>query len=827
LRIPNLPHLVLEKHNKTYVSVLIPLAIPKVYDYSVPESLLNNVLFGVRVEVGLKNKLYSGLIIEIRKGEKPEYRVKDIISVLDTAPIIGQKQLDLWKWIASYYCCSLGEVMSVALPSGLKLSSESKIILAHDNTIPFEELDDDEFLIAEALELRNEIPLYDVQEILQKKTIYPTIRSLMSKGVAILKEELKQKYKAKLVPYLQLNEEYQDEKGLHAALDKASRSEKQTKALLAYISLKNKGADLKKKTIMTTADVSAAVIKSLIDKGIFRVEQREESRLKRKPNTIDEIPDLSNLQSEVLNTIKELEQKKKPILLHGITGSGKTLIYFKRIEEVIAAGGQVLYLLPEIGLTTQITHRMKDVFANSVEVFHSKISNNERVEIWRKVKKDLPIVLGARSSLFLPFNNLQLIIVDEEHDSSYKQSDPAPRYNARDTAIFLAHQYNASIILGSATPSLESFRNVDEKKYHKVELMERFGGIELPDIELVDLNKAYKQGRMKGMFSKELLEQILEVTERKKQVILFQNRRGYSPVLRCSVCDWYSECTNCDVKLTVHNRFNELRCHYCGKREKLPQYCPKCGSQDLNKLGFGTEKIEDELSSLLPELTIKRLDYDTAKTKSAFEKIITEFELGKIDVLVGTQMITKGLDFDNISLVGILNADKTINFPDFRAHERAFQLFTQVSGRAGRKNKKGKMIIQTFSPTHPVILETIDNNITRFITRELVERGRFKYPPYFRLIYIHLKHKKPEIVRDAAEIFAKELRKDLGNRVLGPTEPGVARVRGLYQRVITVKLEKDSKVIKKIKEIVLQKRALMKSSDGYKSVRVNIDVDPQ
>ncbi len=817
----------MENQEKTYVSVLIPLAIPKVYDYSVPNELIDKILFGIRAEVSLKNKLYSGLIIGIRKGEKPAYPVKDIISVLDEVAIIGQKQLELWKWISSYYCCSLGEVMSVALPSGLKLSSESKIILAHDNEIPFSELDDDEFLLAEALELRNEIPLYDVQDILQKKTIYPTIRSLMAKGVAVLKEELKQKYKAKLVPYLSLTENYRKEEAMHEALDLVKRSSKQTKAILAFISISKKGDSVSKKAVMETADVTSAVIKKLIEKGILLIEQREESRLKRKYESIDEIPKLSPLQESVLEEIKGLDKQKKPVLLHGITGSGKTLIYMKRIEEVIKAGGQVLYLLPEIGLTTQITQRMKDVFAADIEVYHSKISNNERVEVWKKLRAGLPIVLGARSSLFLPFKNLKLIIVDEEHDASFKQSDPAPRYNARDTAIFLSHLHNARIILGSATPSLESFRNVEEGKFLKVELMERFGGVELPEIQLIDLNIAYKQGRMKGMFSKELLAQITETIERKEQVIIFQNRRGYSPVLRCSLCDWYSECTNCDVKMTVHNRFNELRCHYCGKRENLPANCPRCGNQDLIKLGFGTEKIEDELRTLLPEARIKRLDYDTAKTRSAFEKILLDFELMNIDVLVGTQMITKGLDFDNISLVGILNADKTLNFPDFRAHERAFQLFTQVCGRAGRKTKKGKMIIQTFSPTHPVILETIDNNISRFISRELVERKRFKYPPFFRLIYIHLKHKRPEIVRDAAEILAMELRKELGNRVLGPTEPGIARVRGLYQRIITIKLEKDATKTKRIKEIVLQKKDLMKTSDGYKSVRMNIDVDPQ
>jgi len=806
--------------------VLIPLAIPKVYDYSVPKKLESSIIFGVRAEVSLKSKLYSGLVIGIRKGEKPDYPVKDIISVLDNTPIIGEDQLKLWTWISSYYCCTLGEVMSVALPSGLKLSSESKIILADDNDIPFAELNDDEFLLAEALELRNEVPLYDVQDILQKKTVYPTIRSLMSKGVAILKEELKHKYKPKLLPYINLTEEYQTQESLHQALDLVKRSSKQTKAVLAYISKSNDSKIISKKAIMESAQVSSAVIKAIIDKGIFEIELREESRLKKTTQEEEEIPELSELQKEVYNEINEQFKNKKPSLLHGITGSGKTLIYIKCISEVIKRGGQVLYLLPEIGLTTQITQRMKNVFTNSLEVYHSRISNNERVEIWKKTREGLPIVLGARSSLFLPFKNLQLIIVDEEHDSSFKQSDPAPRYHARDTAIFLSKQHSANIILGSATPSLESYINVEEGKYQKAELMERFSGIELPEIELIDLNKAYKQGRMKGMFSKELLEAVTEAIQKEEQVIVFQNRRGYSPVLRCSLCEWYSECTNCDVKLTVHNRFNELRCHYCGKREKLPRQCPRCGNKDLAKLGFGTEKIEDELSALLPEARVKRLDYDTAKTKSAFEKIIADFDLRKIDVLVGTQMITKGLDFDNISLVGILNADKTLNFPDFRAHERAFQLFTQVSGRAGRKNKKGKMIIQTFTPTHPVILETIDNNITRFVSREVAERKRFKYPPFYRLIYVHLKHKKPETVRDAAEIMAKELRKDMGNRVLGPTEPGIARLRGLYQRIITIKMEKDTKTIKKIKEILLHKRDLMKSSNGYKSVRINIDVDP-
>ena len=816
----------LNKNNNIYVKILLPLALPKVYEYGISSTLRSQIKFGKRVEVALRRKLYSGLIVGIREGEAPDYPVKDIVSILDDHPIIDEQQYSLWEWISNYYCCTVGEVMGIALPSGLKLSSETKIILNADNEVAFEELDGLEYILAEALEIRNEIPIYDVQEILQKKTIYPTIRSLIEKGVAIIKEELKEKYKVKRVPYLSFTENYVSDESKHLAMDLVARSEKQTRALLAMMAHAKGKESVSRKLILDSADVSSAVTKRLIEKGICKQEEVEESRLKSKQDVDLEDIQLSGQQKEALSQILERFQEKKPVLLHGVTGSGKTLLYIELISKTIEQGGQVLYLLPEIGLTTQITSRIEDVFGSKMQVYHSRINNNDRVEIWKKTKEGLPIVLGARSSLFLPFQNLQLIIVDEEHDPSFKQSDPAPRYHARDTAIFLAHKCGANIILGSATPALESVQNAIEGKYNKVELSNRYGGLELPEVQLVNLSKAYAQNRMQGMFSKDLLVEMQQVLDRKEQILIFQNRRGYSPVFKCDLCDWYSECTNCDVKLTVHNRFNELRCHYCGKRETLPAACPRCGSTKLSKLGFGTEKIEDEIMRLIPDAKVKRLDYDTAKTKAAFQRILHDFDSGKVQILVGTQMITKGLDFDNIALVGILNADKTINFPDFRANERAFQLFTQVSGRAGRKKKKAKVIIQTFSPTHPVILETIDNNFERFFARESIERKKFLYPPFFKIIYIHLKHKKAEIVRDAAQFLAEQLKKELGNRVLGPTEPGIARIRGLYQRVITIKIEKKSQSIFLVKDVIHKKRQWILDTKGFKSVRINVDVDP-
>ena len=814
------------EENRKYASVLIPLAIPKVYDYSIPTDLEDQAAFGIRVEVSIKNKLYSGLIVELHENVPAGYKTKDIISILDTTAIITDRQYKFWKWIAMYYCCTLGEVMNVALPSGLKLSSETKIILSQYGIDQMHDLTDDEYLVAEALSIQEELPLYLVQEILQKKTVYPTIRSLMDKNILMIKEELKTGFKPKLDDFIKLEKTYY-ENGLTAALELTTRSEKQTRAILAFSALAKELRDeIPKKLLYKSADVNSTDIKKLVEKGIFTIVKREGSRIKKYTEKLEGMPDFSEEQQRAYEEILTSFKSKDQVLLHGVTGSGKTWIFMKLIQDMIRKKKQVLYLLPEIGLTTQIIERLQAVFGDKVAVYHSRLNNHERVEIWKKANGAIPVLLGARSSLFLPFKNLGLIIVDEEHDTSFKQADPAPRYNARDASIVLSSLSGAKVVLGTATPSLESYHNVQLGKYDLVRMEKRFGNVELPQTQIVDLKKAYHKKLMKSVFSTVLLEEIAGALSKEEQVLIFQNRRGYAPTMKCQVCNWHAECTNCDVKLTVHKFFNQLRCHYCGKKSKLPVECPRCGSKDVSQLGFGTEKIEDELRLLLPGAKIKRMDYDTTKTKTDFQRIIREFADGEIDILVGTQMVTKGLDFDNISLVGVLNADKIINFPDFRAHERAFQLFTQVSGRAGRKNKQGKVIIQTFDPSHPVITDTINNDFDRFVRREIQERKKFIYPPFFKLIYIHVKHKNPKTVHSGAQILTDMLEQKLGKRVLGPTEPGIARVRGFYLRDITVKAEKNNKKLNEIKAIILEAKSNMRQSDGYKSLRINIDVDP-
>ena len=814
------------EENKKYASVLIPLAIPRVYDYSIPKDLEQQVIFGIRVEVSIKNKLYSGIIVEIHENAPVGYKTKDIISLLDKSAIITPDQYRFWKWIANYYCCTLGEVMNVALPSGLKLSSETKIILSQHGMEYMHDLTDDEYLVAEALSIQEEIPLYLVQEILQKKTVYPIIRSLMDKNILMIKEELKRGFKPKLDDFIKLEEKY-FEKGLTAALELTTRSEKQTRAILAFSALcKELRDEIPKKLLYESADVNSTDIKKLVEKGIFQIVKREGSRIKKYTEKLEGMPEFSEEQQRAYEEIVNSFKTKHQLLLHGVTGSGKTWIYMKLIQDMIRKKKQVLYLLPEIGLTTQIIERLQAVFGDKVAVYHSRLNNHERVEIWKKAHGSIPVLLGARSSLFLPFKNLGLIIVDEEHDTSFKQVDPAPRYNARDAAIVLSSLSGAKVVLGTATPSVETYHNVHLGKYDLVKMNKRFGNVALPETQIIDLKIAYHKKLMKSVFSVTLLEAMMEALSKGEQILIFQNRRGYAPTMKCEVCNWHAECTNCDVKLTVHKYFNQLRCHYCGKKAKLPEECPRCGSKDISKLGFGTEKIEDELKLLLPEAKIKRMDYDTTKTKTDFQRIISQFADGEIDILVGTQMVTKGLDFDNISLVGVLNADKIINFPDFRAHERAFQLFTQVSGRAGRKNKQGKVIIQTFDPRHPIILDTINNDFDRFVRREISERKKFIYPPFFKLIYIHVKHKNPKTVHSGAQILADMLEEKLGKRVLGPTEPGISRVRAFYLRDITIKAEKNNQKLSEIKAIILDAKSTLIQSDGYKSLRINIDVDP-
>jgi len=680
--------------------------------------------------------------------------------------------------------------------------------------------------VAEAVSIQNELTINEIKDILEKKSVYPLIRSLIDKQVVSIKEELVAKYKPKKINIVQLTDYYEEDRNrLSEAFDKISRSEHQTNALLAYVSLSRGGIEVPKSSIYELAGVTGSVLNALIKKEIFTSKEKEVSRLSYDAAD-GELPELSSKQIEVVSDIRSYHKKEKIVLLHGVTGSGKTRVYMEIIKDTLAAGKQVLYLLPEIALTTQIVSRLKHVFGEDVVVFHSRMSNHERVELWKEAMLGRKIILGARSSLFLPFAQLGLIIVDEEHDPSFKQQDPAPRYNARDAATYLAGQLDARIILGSATPSLESFLNVQHGKYALCEMTERHGHVAMPEIELIDLKKAYKTNRVEGFFSHKLIETIKTALVNKEQILLFQNRRGYAPTVNCTICGWKSECPNCDISLTYHKFFDEIRCHYCGHRSKMPTECPACGNHDLTEKGIGTEKIESEVYKIFEDAKVARMDWDTVRTKNSYSRILESFANREVDILVGTQMITKGLDFDNIGVVGVLNADGLLQFPDFRASERSFQLLTQVAGRAGRRKKQGKVLIQTFTPEHPVLKEIINNAIERFTAREFIERQRFIYPPFYRMIHIQLKHKNPRTVEDAAKYMGLELQKTLKKRVLGPAAPGVARLKGLYLQNIIIKAEKKAQVINFAKSEIIRIKNQLSKSDGFKSVRVRLDVDP-
>ena len=696
------------------INVLLPLAIPREYSYKVEKTMWPQLQFGIRVEVPLRNKLYSAIMIsEVEEESSALKKLRFIRAIIDDHPIITRQQYKLWGWMSSYYHCTLGEVMNVALPSGLKLNSETKLIIRSHIDDYSGDLTDKEYLLAEAISIQNELSISQVQDILEQKTVYPYIKSLLDKGIVLVKEELKAGFKAKTSDFVKLNAAYtHTTNAISQAFDLVTRSEKQTRALLSYAQLSREHNWVDKRKIYNHADVDNSVIKAMVKKGILDLETKEVSRITNELIVPKPLPPLNEHQVIAKAEIKKEFETQDKVLLFGVTGSGKTRIYIDLIKETLAKGEQVLYLLPEIALTTQIVDRLMHTFAAEIGVYHSKMSNNQRVELWQASMNGKGLVMGARSSIFLPFKKLGLIIIDEEHDPSFKQTDPAPRYHGRDTAIYLANLQKAKVLLGTATPSLETYLNTHNKRYGLVKLMERHGASVLPKIEIIDLRNQYKKGLMKSLFSKDLKDAIDNALAKKEQVLIFQNRRGYSPTLQCTVCDFHAECPNCDVSLTVHKYFHELRCHYCGYRHKLPHLCPQCGFDKLDKLGFGTEKIEDEIKKIFPQGKVARMDFDTAKTKNAYEKILSSFKHHEIDILVGTQMITKGLDFDNISVVGVLAADKILFFPDFKANERAFQLFTQVAGRAGRREKQGRVIIQTFNPQHPVIRETRDHDLS-------------------------------------------------------------------------------------------------------------------
>ncbi len=810
-----------------FAEVIIPLALPKNYTWEIPENLKDQVQVGCRVEVNLgKNKKYAGIVQSIAPEKPASYETKEIINVLDPDPVVYPFQLAFWKWMADYYMCSEGEVMAAALPAHFKLSSETILVFNEEYGDDFSDLDSEEYLIAEALLMKHELRLTEVQQILDVSHVYPIVNRMISKKVCFVWESLKQAFHAKKESFVLLDPQYDPEDKLEELLNNWSRAPKQMELLLSYLHLMKTQGEVTKVDLLKKSGASDAQLKGLLEKSILRIEKRSVDRLHYAPKNVVVDFELSPAQTEAYQQVQACFEQKAVCLLHGITSSGKTHIYIKLIEQYLRKGQQVLYLLPEIALTSQIIRRLQKHFGGYIGIYHSKFSQNERVEIWNKVKSgEMKVVLGARSSLFLPFHNLGFIICDEEHDTSYKQQDPAPRYNGRDAAIYLASLTNSKVLLGSATPALESYYNAKTDKFGLVELFERFRDVKLPVIEMVDNRMVPKSPGEKVMLSPALLDKIKEVTERGKQVILFQNRRGYSPYQVCMVCGWIAQCRNCDVSLTYHKFSNKLKCHYCGNVYPPTNTCHACGSDKMLQRNFGTEKIEEVLDGQLNGAKVGRMDFDTIRNKNAHDVLIQQFEQKKIDVLVGTQMVVKGLDFDNVDLVGILDADGLLHFADFRVNERAFQLMEQVSGRAGRKDGMGKVMIQTMNPTHPVLLHVARHDYVGMYQEEIEKRKQFSYPPFSRVIHIHFRHKEREVVYEAAHAFAGSMQAAYGQFIVGPAEPVVNRVRNMYLMEMLLKLPRDKALITQCKEHIQKGSASLHADRRFKQVIIIPDVD--
>ncbi|WP_165733336.1 primosomal protein N' [Polaribacter sp. 20A6] len=797
-----------------FIDVILPIPIQKTFTYSVTEEEANFLKKGMRVAVSFgKSKMYSALVLNIHQTKPVLYEAKDIHQILDEVPLVNELQLKHWQWISNYYMCSLGDVYRAALPSAFLLESET-IINKNEDFSDDAILADDEFLIFEALQHQSQLTIHQVIAILGKQKVMPIINSLIKKEAIIIKEEIYEQYKPKLVKYVRLHSDYSSDDSLGKLLEELSRAKKQREAVLGFFQLSTSKKPIKAKDLEEKASVSASILKSLVDKNIFEFYHIQTDRIEFNGDTND-LKVLNEFQEKALTEIKETFKEKDVTLLHGITSSGKTEVYTKLIQEVLDQGKQVVFLLPEIALTTQIITRLQFYFGEQISVFHSKYSMNERVEVWNNVLENKPkarIILGARSSIFLPFSNLGLIVVDEEHETSYKQFEPSPRYNARDCAIVLAKLHNAKILLGSATPSLETYFNAQQNKYGFVALNRRHGNVQLPKIELIDVKEKQRKKEMKGHFSDRLLKLIQEALDLKEQVILFQNRRGFSPVVECNTCGVSPECPNCDVSLTYHKFRNELRCHYCNYQRSMPNSCGACGSNTLDNKGFGTEQIELELTTLFPDFKIGRMDLDTTRGKYGYQKIIGAFEAKEIDVLVGTQMLSKGLDFENVTLVGIINADSMLNFPDFRAHERAYDMMVQVSGRAGRSKKQGNVAIQTYNPHHQILQQVSTTNYAEMYKEQLQERWQYKYPPYYRLIKITLKHKDYNKVDSGVNWLFKALYSSFGENVLGPTAPAVSRVRNQYIKNIVIKIPPKQ-------NLAQTKKQLQKIKDTFEAVK--------
>lgn len=816
-----------------FVDVLLPLHLPDTYTYRVPQELNGQVKVGARVVVqfGAKNaRMYSALVRRIHQ-EAPQWRSKYIVGVLDEEPIVTERQMEFWEWMARYYMCCPGDVMACALPAGLKLASESAVAIHPEFTGELSGLSKHERQVVDLLSEHPVMRVVDISRAIGVQKIMPLVRSMIEREIVVMDEELRERFRPRKSAFLSLAADYQGEEAQKALFDELEKKRrvKQVELMMQFLQLSHFGKEAVPKRELT----QGSALQTLIKNGVLAVEERVESRLKDYNDA-----DLVDPQSIVLNDeqqkafecvsqeVTAISAHSNTFLLHGVTSSGKTEVYIKLMDEVVRSGRQVLFLLPEIALTAQLINRLRKYFGDKVGVYHSRFSMSERTEVWqRTLAGSYQVLLGARSAVFLPFKDLALVIVDEEHDSSYKQYEPAPRYHARDAALYLARLWGARTVLGSATPSVESYYNASTGKYVLATLTQRYGGFHLPEVTCVDMKEAFRQGQVKGHFSSTLLQAIEEALSQRQQVILFQNRRGFSLRLECDDCHEVPHCIHCDVSLVYHKVTGSLRCHYCGYSIPVPSECPACHSSHLKMTGVGTERIEEDLQIMFPEARVARMDLDSTLQKNQYLELINDFEQRKIDILVGTQMVSKGLDFEHVSVVGIINADNIINYPSFRSYEHAFQQMTQVSGRAGRHGTGGKVILQTYNPHHQVIENVMKADYQALYEEQIQERRIFLYPPFYRLVEVTLKHRDAELLNTAADWMAQQLRKVFAARVLGPEYPLVSRIRGLYLKTITLRFEKGEPVAD-AKRVIWQIGDDLTKQEGWSGISIIYDVDP-
>lgn len=819
-----------------FVELLLPVPIPKLFTYRVPGNLADKILVGQRAIVQFGDrKVLTGIIMVIHDQPPKDYEAKYILELLEDFPSITDQQFKLFRWIADYYLCTIGEVLNAALPGGLKLSSESMVQLhpAFDLEASEQDFSEKEFMLLKRL-TQESLSYSDIVKLLGVKHIYSMLKSLVGKEAIILYESVKEKFKPKTEKKIRLTKDFNSADALQGLFDTLASKPKQEAIVLKYlqeVAVLSNPEDNRSgiaKRVLLDENLSESSLHTLIKNGVLEEFEIIVSRFPEEKSLEQPVIQLSVEQQHTQYEILTSFQSHSCTLLHGITGSGKTEIYINLIKQALEGGSQVLYLLPEIALTTQIVQRLKKIFGNTMGVYHSRFSDNERVEVWNGILHGrFKFVVGVRSSIFLPFDNLGLIIVDEEHDASYKQQDPAPRYHARDVALMIAQLHHAKVLLGSATPSVETYYQTQRDKYGLVKLDKRFGEAQLPKLVLADMRRERKQKTIKGEFSSVLLKDIGEALSKNEQVIIFQNRRGYSPMVNCEDCGWVPKCVNCAVSLTYHQFRHALVCHYCGYKESLPEQCPSCSSTRLKTVGYGTEKLEEELILHFPDANVQRMDLDTTRSKTGYETILEKFEQGETNILVGTQMVTKGLDFDHVSLVGVFNADRMIHFPDFRSYERAYQLITQVSGRAGRRDKPGTVVIQTSNPDHPLLLTILQHNFEEFYTSQLADRYEHSYPPFSRLIEITVKHTDKQICRNAAAALFSALRNTMdGARILGPGEPMISKIRNQFLMSLLVKIPRNSSELGNLKNKLVHHVQVLQKDKAYRNARIILDVDP-